>query len=59
MAAIRLYCARIHDRNPQRYERDPIEMAHDFENKNVGKVAMIIAVAVLTVGILGILVNLS
>jgi hypothetical protein len=34
-------------------------MSHDFENKNVGKVATIIGVSILALGILGILVNLG
>ncbi len=33
-------------------------MAHDFEQKNVGMVAMIIGAVVLVLGFLGIYVNL-
>jgi len=34
-------------------------MAHDFENKNVGTVALIIGAVILVLGLSGILVNLS
>ena len=40
-------------------KRGSIEMSHDFENKKVGLVATIIGVAVLSLGILGLLSNLG
>ena len=42
-----------------KYERGSVAMAHDFEHKYVGLVALIIGAVVLVLGIGGLILNLS